>query len=554
MKICIIGGVAGGATTATRLRRLDENAQIIIFEKGSFVSFANCGLPYYIGDVIKHKQDLLLQSPESFKSRFNIDVRIKSEVIKIDRNEKKIVVKNLLTDTEYEETYDKLVLSPGANPLNHFTGIKDDKIFTLRNVDDSVRIKEYIQNNKVENVCIIGGGYIGVEIAENLVKYDNLKVTIVEKSNHLISPLDTDMAGFVHNTILKHNINLCLNNGVKNIKYTDKFNIELENGEINSDIIILCVGVRPETNLAKEAGLELNKKGSIVVNEHMLTSDENIYALGDAVQVINYVTKKFAYIPLAGPANRQARVVANNICGKEEIYEGSIGSSILKVFEYTLAMTGINEETCKMYNIPYKKMVITPYSHATYYPNATFLTIKAIYDPKTGKILGSQVWGKEGVDKIADIMATSIRMDLTAHDLSILELCYAPPFSSAKSPVNILGNAIENEMDGLVKNIYVEDLKEKILNKENPYILDVRTDEEYLRGHLHEAIHIPLDNLRENFEKLENLDKSKEIYVHCFTGLRSYIACMILKQNGYNVRNIVGGKYFMKANVIKFEK
>lgn len=573
MKVVIIGGVAGGATTATRLRRLDENAEIIILERGGFVSFANCGLPYYIGDVIKQKQDLLLQTPKSFKERFNIDVRIKTEAIKIDRENKKVLVRDLLNDKEYEESYDKLVLSPGAEPINPFSNKQDDRIFTLRNVDDSVKIKEYIEENKPENIYIIGGGYIGVEIAENIREFSknrndsrlseyNPNVTIIERASHLIPPLDDDMAGFVHNALAKNNINVLLQTSVKSI--------ESENGELSislngadeklhtqgkaklkADLIILSMGVRPETKLAEECGLALNEKKSIIVDEYMKTSDENIYALGDAVQVTNYVTKKPAYIPLAGPANRQARVVANNICEKDGKYKGTIGSSILKIFQNNLAMTGINEATCKANNIEYKKMVITPYSHATYYPGATQMTIKAIYEAKTGKILGAQVWGKDGVDKITDVLATAIRMNLTAHDLSELELCYAPPFSSAKSPVNILGNSIENEMDGLVSNIYVEDLKTKIENGENPYILDVRTNDEYERGHMKNVIHIPLDELRQNLDKL---DKSKEIYVHCHTGLRSYIVCMILKQNGYNVKNVIGGQYFMKVNGIKFEK
>ena len=573
MKVVIIGGVAGGATTATRLRRLDENAEIIILERGGFVSFANCGLPYYIGDVIKQKQDLLLQTPKSFKERFNIDVRIKIEAIKIDRENKKVLVRDLLNDKEYEESYDKLVLSPGAEPIHPFSNIQDNRIFTLRNVDDSVQIKEYIEENKPENIYIIGGGYIGVEIAENIREFSknrddsrqseyNPNVTIIERASHLIPPLDDDMAGFVHNVLAKNNINVLLQTSVDSIENKNgELSISLDGADeklhtqgkakLKADLIILSMGVRPETKIAEECGLTLNEKKSIIVDEYMKTSDENIYALGDAVQVINYVTKKPAYIPLAGPANRQARVVANNICEKDGKYKGTIGSSILKIFQNNLAMTGINEATCKANNIEYKKMVITPYSHATYYPGATQMTIKAIYEAKTGKILGAQVWGKDGVDKITDILATAIRMDLTAHYLSELELCYAPPFSSAKSPVNILGNSIENEMDGLVSNIYVENLKTKIENGENPYILDVRTDLEYERGHIKNVIHIPLDELRQNLDKL---DKSKEIYVHCYTGLRSYIACMILKQNGYNVKNVIGGQYFMKINGIKFEK
>ena len=561
MKVIIIGGVAGGATTATRLRRLDESAEIIILERGHYISFANCGLPYYIGNVIRDKQDLLLQTPRSFKERFNIDVRIKSEAIKIDRENKKVLIKNLLTNEEYEETYDKLVLSPGAEPINPFKGINDKKIFTLRNVDDSVKIKDYIKNNNPQSICIIGGGYIGVEIAENIRNYANNydtyfpKISIIERASHLIPPLDEDMAGFVHNILKRNDIDIFLETNVNSISNTLSIQIEDMNNkntqEISADLIILSMGVRPESKLAEDAELTLNSKKSIIVNEHMKTSDENIYALGDVVQVTNYVTKTPAYIPLAGPANRQARVVANNICGKPGKYAGTLGSSILKIFDYNLAMTGINEVTCKLNNIPYKKMIITPNSHATYYPGATQTTIKAIYEPETGKILGAQIWGQDGVDKLADILATSIRMNLNAQDLSELELCYAPPFSSAKSPINLLGNSIENEMDGLVSNIYVEDLKEKIDNNENPYILDVRTKFEYSLGHLRNVIHIPLDSLRENLDKL---DKSKEIYVHCHTGLRSYIACRILKQNGFNVKNIIGGEYFMKINGLCFER
>ena len=551
MKVVIVGGVAGGATTATRLRRLNEKAEIIMFERGAFVSFANCGLPYYIGDVIKEKENLLLQTPESFKARFNIDVRIKSEVIKIDNENKKVVVKDLNTNTQYEEKYDKLVLSPGAEPINPFKEVNSNAIYTLRTVEDSVKIKDYIYQNKPKRVCIIGGGYIGVELAENVKELGLEEITIIEKSSHLIAPLDEDMANFVHNKLIKKGINIILNNGVEKIEYlTNEFNIKLSEGEIYSDLIILCIGVKPETKLAIDAGIEVNSKNSIIVNEYMQTNKKDIYALGDAVQVTNFVTKEPAYIPLAGPANKQARVVANNICGLKGKYDGTLGSSILKIFEYTLAMCGINESTCKLKNIPYKKMIITPYSHATYYPGATQMTIKAIYKPETGEIIGAQMWGKAGVDKIADILATAIRMNMTAEDLSNLELCYAPPFSSAKSPINILGNAIENEIDGLVSNIYIEDVKEKIENN-TAIILDVRTDEEYKNGHVANCIHIPLDELRENIGKL-NIDS--EIYVHCHTGLRSYIACRILSQNGFNVKNIIGGDYMMKINGIKFEK
>ena len=544
MKVVIVGGVAGGATTATRLRRLDENMQIILFERGNYISFANCGLPYYIGDIIENKEDLLVQTPQKFKRRFNIDVRIKEEVIKIDRKNKKIKIKNFKNGEEYEETYDKLVLSPGAEPINPFKNIKTDKIQTLRTVEDSLKIKEYIQNKKPKNISIIGGGYIGVEIAENICKYKNVKVSIIEKSNHLIAPLDEDIASFVHKKLINNHVNLILENGVKEIQKKDDYlKIILEEGEIETDFIILCIGVKPETELATQCDIQKNEKGSIVVNEYMQTSDENIYALGDCIQVENSVTKMPAYIPLAGPANRQARVVANHICNIKRCYKGSIGSSILKVFDNVLGITGINEATCIANKISYKVIIISPFSHATYYPGASMLTIKAIYNPDTGKILGAQVWGREMVDKTTDLIATAIKMNMTAYDLSELDLCYAPPFSSAKSPINILGNAIENELDGIVENITWKEL----MKLQNPYILDVRTQDEYEKSHLLDSINISLDEIRQSLDKL---NKKEDIYVYCQTGLRSYIACRILRQNGFKVKNITGGYNLYKKSIV----
>lgn len=540
MKAVIIGGVAGGATTATRLRRLNEKAEIIILERGYHISFANCGLPYYIGDVIKQKEELLLQTPQSFKERFNIEVRIRQEAIQINRDNKTVQVKNLETGEVYEESYDKLVLSPGAEPTNPFKKIIDSRIKTLRTVEDAIAIKQYIEENKPQNVTIIGGGYIGVEMAENLSKYSDMQVNIIEQSSHVIAPLDEDMAKFVHQKLSKNHIQLLLNTAVKSIQPKEKIVLELDRQLYNTDFVILCIGVRPETKLATSCNLKVNAKGSIIVNEYMQTEDEDIYALGDAVQVTNFVTKKPAYIPLAGPANKQARVVANHICKLPVRYEGTVGSSILKIFDNALGMTGINEATCIANELEYKTMIISPYSHATYYPNATQMTIKAIYEPETGKILGAQVWGKEGVDKITDILATAIRMNMTAHDLSELELCYAPPFSSAKSPINLLGNAIENEIDGLVETITWEEVEKQ----EQPYILDVRTKAEYAHSHLENAVFIPLDELR---QRLNELNKTKTILVHCHTGLRSYIACRILSQSGFHCKNIMGGYYFYFA-------
>ena len=549
MKVVIVGGVAGGATTAARLKRLNEKAEIILVERGNFISFANCGLPYYIGNVIKNKKDLLVQTPENFNSRFNIEVRGKQEVIKINRQEKNVIIKNLETNEEYEESYDKLVLSPGASPINPFKSLNSDKIRTLRNVEDSIEIKEYIEKNNVENVAIIGGGYIGVELAENLSNFKNVKVTIIEKASHIIAPLDEDMSRFVYKLLNKNGVNIILNNGVKEIiNQNDKLNVVLEDKNIDADFVVLCIGVKPEDDLAKQAGLKVYQKGGIEVNEKMQTDDEDIYALGDAVKIKNCVTGEMLSIPLAGPANKQARVVANNICNINTKYNGSIGSSILKIFNYNLGITGINEEACKRNNIEYKTIILSPFSHATYYPGASMLTIKAIYEEKTGKILGAQVFGKEGVDKITDILATAIQMKMTAYDLEELDLCYAPPFSSAKSPVNLLGNSIVNQIEGLVDTVTWQEV-EYLKNNENTLVLDVRTDEEHISGSYKDAIHIPLDDLR---KRLNELDKSKTYLVYCKTGLRSYIACRILSQNGFKVKNITGGYHFY--SIISFKQ
>ena len=587
MKIVIVGGVAGGATTATRLRRLSENNEIILFERGEYISFANCGLPYYISDVISKKEDLLVQTPKAFKDRFNIDVRIKQEVISINKENKTVDVKNLSTGETYTETYDKLVLSPGAEPINPFKNLNSKRIFTLRTIDDSSKIKEYISKNDVKNVVIVGGGYIGVEMAENLshlssrekcitnenMQIDlkeskNLNISIVEKSSHLIPTIDADMASFVHKALIKNSVKVFLNQGVESIIEGDELFIKLENMSIKADMVILCIGIRPESTLAKEAGLAVNERGYIIVDEKMLTSDENIYALGDAALIENAITGRKSPLALAGPANRQARIVANNIMGMGSKYEGFIGSSILKIFDYTLGMTGLSEKTCREQNIEYKTMIISPYSHAKYYPGAKVMTIKVLYRAGkknayinnedentelkncTGQILGATVFGKEGIDKVTDILATAIRNKMTAKDLSELELCYAPPYSSAKSPVNIIGNSIENEMDGLVDTISVTEFLrnfEQYSNKDKYIILDVRTETEYDLSHIEGAINIPLDELREYLKELSNV--TKEIIVHCHSGLRSYIACRILKENGFKGKNLIGG--YVMYDIVK---
>lgn len=539
MKVVIIGGVAGGATTATRLRRLNEDAEIIILERGQYVSFANCGLPYYIGDDIKEKSELIVQTPKKFKSRFNIDVRVLNEVIEIDRNNKVVVIKNIVNGDIYKESYDKLVLSPGAIPIKpNIEGIDNDKVFTLRNIPDTYKIKEYINSNNIKNAVIVGGGYIGIEMAENLFKL-GIDITIIELGDHLIGSIDFDMSSLVKSYLLNKGVKVILSNGIQKLEEEgNKVKVILNKGDITTDMVIMSIGVIPETSLAKEASLELNKRGSIVVNEKMQTSDENIYALGDAVEITNFVTSERGFIPLAGPANKQARIVANNICGIDSTYKGTQGSSILKIFDMTVAVTGINESIAKSLNLNYDKIFINSFSHATYYPNALPMVIKVIYEQNTGKILGVQIVGYDGVDKRCDVFATAIRASMTASDLTELELCYSPPYSSAKDPVNMAGYVIENIIEGKVKTIHYEDMQ-KNLDNEKVIFLDVRTKNEYTKlGSIENSLKIPVDELR---ERINEIDKNKKIFIFCHSGLRSYIAYKILVSKGYDCYNLSGG-------------
>lgn len=541
MKVLIIGGVAGGATTATRLRRLSEDIEIIIFERGKYVSYANCGIPYYIGDEINSKEKLLLQTPESFKARFNIDVRVNSEVINIDRDKKQIIVKNLESNIEYIENYDKLVISTGAKAVIPNIPIESkDKVFVAKDVSDAEKIKEYININKPKTATVIGGGYIGIEMAENLSKL-GINVSIIEMNNHLIGPLDIEMASFVNKYLKQKGINVILENKVNGIlNNKDNVILKLDDRDMTTDLVIMSVGIKAESNLASECNLELNNKGMILVNYKMQTSDNDIYALGDVVEIKSYITNTNEYIPLATPVNKQARIVANNIFGMNSEYVGSGASSILKIFDMSVAMTGINEMSAKRLNIDYDKIYITAYSHATYYPNSNPMTIKVIYEKRTGRILGSQIVGYDTVDKRCDVLATAIYSKLTAYDLSEIDLCYSPPFSSAKDPVNIIGNAIVNILENNVKNTYVEDLE----NNNDKIILDVRTKKEYKLGSIYNSINIPLDELRESLNKL---NKDKEIIVYCHSGMRSYIACRILENNGYKVYNLSGGYALYKS-------
>ncbi|WP_258106935.1 FAD-dependent oxidoreductase [Christensenella minuta] len=537
-KVLIVGGVAGGASAAARLRRLDENAEIVLFERGEYISFANCGLPYYIGGEIKDKAALTLQTPQSFKARFNVDVRIQSEVVAIDRENKNVTVKHTDTGETYRESYDELILSMGAEPIRPpVPGMDSPKVFTLRNIPDTYRIKDYIKDYQPRSAVIVGGGFIGVEMAENLLQV-GLEVTMVELADQILAPLDRDMACEVHRHVRSKGVKLMLENAVTAVSETaNGLQITFSDGEVFADMLILAIGVKPESSIASEAGVQTNERGGILVNESMRTSEPHIYAVGDAVEVVNFVTGQKTMVPLAGPANKQGRIAADNICGIKSTFTGTQGSAILKAFDLTVATTGINEKTAKSQNLDYEKSFTYSASHATYYPGAVNMSIKTIFDKKTGKILGAQVVGYDGADKRCDVLATAIRFGATAADLTKLELCYAPPFSSAKDPVNMAGYVAENILAGKVKIFHWHDVKE-IQQDDNAILLDVRTEMEYENGSISGFKNIPLDELR---SRLSELDKAKKIYVTCQIGLRGYLACRILSQNGFDCYNLSGG-------------
>lgn len=534
MKTIIIGGVAGGASAAARLRRLDESAEIIILERGEYISFANCGLPYYIGGVIPDKKYLTLQNPESFKARFNIDVRIGNEAIKINPDTQTLTIKKLKTGEIYTENYDNLILSPGADPIKpNISGSNSNIVFTLRNIPDTLKIKRYIESDKPKSAVVVGGGYIGIEMAENL-RQAGLEVSVVELSDHLIAPLDFDMAADVHRYIKSKGIKLYLNNGVKSI---ENHTVVLQNGKINTDMIILSVGVRPETHLAKECEIKTNQRGNIIVDSHMKTNIPHIYAVGDAVEVKDFITEAPAFIPLAGPANKQGRIAADNIAGIASEYTGTQGSAILKLFDMTVATTGINEKIATAMKYDYDKTYIYSGSHASYYPDATNMSIKVLWNKNDLKILGAQIVGFDGVDKRMDVLASSIRFGAKITDLTKLELCYAPPFGSAKDPVNMIGFVAENVITGKIKQIFWDDI-DKLPHDGSVTLLDVRTVTEFYRGRIDGFVNIPLDSLR---VRMGEIPKNKPVYVHCHSGMRSYIACRILTGAGYNCFNLAGG-------------
>ena len=538
MKICIIGGVAGGASAATRLRRLDEHAQIILFERGEYISYANCGLPYYIGGAIQNQEDLLVTTPQFLKHRFRIDVRIQNEVLSINRETKTLSVKNHQTGEIYEESYDKLILSPGAEPKRPpLPGIDSPGVFTLRTVPDTLRIDEYIRSANARRAVVVGGGFIGIEMAENL-KARGLQVSLVEFSDQVLPPFDREMANLLHRHLAQHGVHLLLKTALSSIahKKDGTLIVSLSSGaQIETDIVLLSLGVSPENKLAKEAGLTLGAGKGIQVNEYLQTSDPDIYAVGDAICVQNLVSRTETLIPLAGPANRQGRLAAENILGGRKSAGAVQGSSVLKVFDMTAASTGLNEKQCRALGLSYHKTYVHPQAHASYYPGATPISMKLLFMPD-GHLLGAQAVGYEGVEKRIDVLAAVLRLNGTVYDLEQLELCYAPPYSSAKDPVNMLGFTACNLLKGDMPVFYAEEAAS--LDPENTIRLDVSTPPEVLMGTIEGFQNLPLDTLREH---LHELDKNKPVYVICRVGLRGYLATRILKQHGFKAYNLSGG-------------
>ena len=545
MKVVIIGGVAGGATAAARLRRLDEAAEIVVFERSGYVSYANCGLPYYIGGAIEEPEALTLQTPESFFARFRVDMRVRHEVTAIHPEKKTVSVKALETGEEFEERYDKLILSPGARPTQpRLPGVGIGKVFTLRTVEDTFRIKDYINAHHPKSAVLAGGGFISLELAENLREL-GMEVTIVQRPRQLMNPFDPDMAAFIHGEARRHGIRLALGHTVEGFAERDGgVDVLLKDAApLHADMVVLAIGVTPDTVLAKEAGLELGLKGSIVVNDRMETSVPDIYAVGDAVQVKHSVTGQDAVISLAGPANKQGRIAADNICGGDSRYPGSQGSSVIKVFDLTAASTGVSETNAKKAGLDVDTVILSPMSHAGYYPGGKLMTMKVVFEKGTYRLLGAQIVGYEGVDKRIDVLATAIRAGLTAIQLKDLDLAYAPPYSSAKDPVNMAGFMVENLAGGVVKQFHLEDVN-ALPHDGSVTLLDARTPQEYEGGHIEGFRNIPVDELR---DRLDEVERGKPVYVICQSGLRSYIACRILAGHGYEAYNFAGGFRFYDA-------
>ena len=539
MKVVIVGGVAGGATAAARIRRLDEQAEIVVFERSGYISYANCGLPYFIGDVITDPEDLTLQTPESFYSRFRAEMKVRHEVTAIHPDRKTVSVKNLETGEEFEENYDKLILSPGAKPTQpRVPGTGLDRVFTLRTVEDTFRIKAYINEHHPKSAVLAGGGFIGLELAENLREL-GMDVTIVQRPRQLMTPFDPDIAALIHGEMRRNGVRLVLGRTVEGFAEKDGgVDVLLKDGApLDAGMVVLAIGVTPDTALAKDAGLALGIRDSIVVNERMETSVPDIYAVGDAVQVKHAVTGQDALISLAGPANRQGRIAADNVCGGDSRYSGSQGSSVIKVFGLTAAVTGVSETNARKAGLDVDKVILSPMSHAGYYPGGKLMTMKAVFEKGTFRLLGAQIVGYEGVDKRIDVLATAIRAGMTAVQLKDLDLAYAPPYSSAKDPVNMAGFMVENLAKGVVKQFRAEDVKD-LPRDGSVTLLDVRTPREYAGGHIEGFRNIPVDELR---ERLGEIEPGKPVYVIC------YIACRILAGHGYEAYNFAGGFRFYDA-------
>jgi NADPH-dependent 2,4-dienoyl-CoA reductase/sulfur reductase-like enzyme/rhodanese-related sulfurtransferase len=536
-RICIVGGVAGGASFAARLRRLDEAAEIVMFEKGEYISFANCGLPYYIGGVIQNRDSLLIQTPTAFKTRFNVDVRIQCAVTGIDTSKKSITVRCGAQETL--EKYDALVLSPGASPIRPpIKGIESPNVVSLRSIPDTDRIKAMVDSKKAGSAVIIGGGFIGLEMAENL-RALGIEVTIVELLDQVFAPADREMAVLLHQHLTANGVHLVLGDGLKEIAPTADGSSEvlLAGGRrLSADMVVLAIGVRPDTDFVKNSGIALTGRGAIVVDEHLRTSAPDVYAVGDAVETVDFISGRKVTIPLAGPANRQGRIAADNMCGIPSTYKGTLGTAVCKIFGMTAAVTGMSEKTVKQLGIPYQKSYTHSQSHAGYYPGASMMSIKLLFDPQSGKILGCQIIGHDGVDKRIDVLAAAIKGGLTTADACDLELAYAPPYGSAKDPVNMAGYVAQNIIEGRMPVFFAEDVTG--IDPARHLLLDVRTNGEHLRGAIEGSINIPVDELR---SRISELDMTKEIMVYCQIGLRGYIATRILIQNGFRVRNLSGG-------------
>ncbi len=544
MKVVIIGGVAGGATAAARIRRLDEQADITVFERSGYISYANCGLPYYIGGVITDPDELTLQTPQSFFTRFRANMKVRHEVTAIHPDTHTVSVTNMETGEQFEEAYDKLILSPGAKPTQpEVPGVGMEQVFTLRTVEDTFRMKDYINARNPRSVVLAGGGFIGLELAENLREL-GMDVTIVQRPKQLMNPFDPDMASFIHSQVRKHGIKLALgytvegfaeNNGGVDVLLKD-------NAPLHADMVVLAIGVTPDTALAKAAGLELGMKGSIVVSDRMETSAPDVYAVGDAVQVKHFVSGKDVLLSLAGPANKQGRIAADNICGGDSHYKGSQGSSVVKIFDMTAASTGLSETNAKKAGLDVDTVILSPMSHAGYYPGGKVMTMKVVFEQETYRLLGAQIVGYEGVDKRIDVLATAIRCGMDARDLKDLDLAYAPPYSSAKDPVNMAGYMIDNLSRGVKQWHYAD--ADNLPTDGSVVLLDTRTPGEFRRGHVEGFTNIPVDELR---ERIGEIPTGKPVYVICQSGLRSYIATRILMGYGFDAYNFAGGFRFYDA-------